>query len=76
MAAKEESGPIANTTELVDEPHAARKRLDSSFISSNLSNRPRGPVTDPYYGLRSPASGETLVEFLKYLEVSTGRGEG
>lgn len=76
MAAKEEPVTVASTKELIDEPPAARKRLDSSFISSNLSNRPRGPVTDPYYGLRSPASGETLVEFLKYLELSTGRGEG
>lgn len=76
MAAKTNSGDIASCKELEDEPAAARRRLDSSFISSNLSNRPRGPVTDPYYGLRSPSSGETLVEFLKYLELSIGRGEG
>ena len=75
MAAKD-SGDITGSKELLDDSAAARKRLDSSFISSNLSNRPRGPVSDPYYGLRSPSAGETLVEFLKYLELSIGRGEG
>lgn len=76
MAAKADTGDITVSKELLDESATARKRLDSSFISSNLSNRPRGPVTDPYYGLRSPSAGETLVEFLKYLELSIGKGEG
>ena len=43
-------------------------RRDSAFISTNLSNRPRGPTNDPHYGGPREREGETLIEFLKFLE--------
>jgi hypothetical protein len=55
-----------SSEEVVRVDLSADGRRDSSFISTNLSNRPRGATDDPGYGVRS--DGESLLDFLKYLE--------
>ena len=45
-----------------------RPRQDSSFISSNLPNRPRGPLDNPHYDIRPMQNDESMLDFLRYLE--------